>query len=190
MKTRAAVLWGIGEKWEVEELEIDDPKAGEVMVQMTASGLCHSDAHLVTGDLPVPLPMVGGHEGAGVIHKVGPGVTDVAEGDPVVLSFLPACGRCTYCARGMSNLCDLGGAIMLGPQLDGTYRLRGRGEEIGQVCMLGTFSEYAVVPIASTVAVDPDIPLDRAAPPWSGAGSPPATAPRCAPRNSRPVMLR
>jgi NDMA-dependent alcohol dehydrogenase len=163
MKTRAAVLWGLGEKWEVEELDIDDPKAGEVMVKLTASGLCHSDAHLVTGDLPVPLPMVGGHEGAGVIHKVGPGVTDVAEGDPVVLSFLPACGRCTYCARGMSNLCDLGGAIMLGPQLDGTYRLRGRGEEIGQACMLGTFSEYAVVPVASTVAVDPGIPLDRAA---------------------------
>lgn len=163
MKTKAAVLWGLGEKWEVEELDLDDPKAGEVMVKMTAAGLCHSDEHLVTGDIPIPFPVVGGHEGAGVIHKVGPGVTEVEEGDPVVLSFLPACGHCSYCAKGMTNLCDLGGSIILGPQIDGTYRFHGRGEDIGQMCVLGTFSEYTVVPIASVVKIDKGFPLDKAA---------------------------
>jgi NDMA-dependent alcohol dehydrogenase len=163
MKTKAAVLWGLGEKWQVEELDLDDPKPGEVMVKLTASGLCHSDEHLVTGDIPIPFPVVGGHEGAGIIHKVGAGVTDVEEGDPVVLSFLPACGRCSYCARGMTNLCDMGASIILGPQLDGTYRFHGRGQDIGQMCVLGTFSEYTVVPVASVVKIDQGFPLDRAA---------------------------
>ena len=163
MKTKAAVLWGLGEKWQVDELDLDDPKPGEVMVKLTASGLCHSDEHLVTGDIPIPFPVVGGHEGAGIIHKVGAGVTEVEEGDPVVLSFLPACGRCSYCARGMTNLCDMGASIVLGPQLDGTYRFHGRGEDIGQMCVLGTFSEYTVVPVASVVKIDQGFPLDRAA---------------------------
>lgn len=163
MKTRAAVLWGLGEKWEVEELELDDPKAGEVMVKLTASGLCHSDEHLVTGDIPIPFPVVGGHEGAGRVVQVGPGVTELEVGDPVVLSFLPACGRCHYCAQGHTNLCDLGGSIILGPQIDGTYRFHGRGEDIGQMCVLGTFSEYTVVPVASTVKIDEGFPLDKAA---------------------------
>jgi S-(hydroxymethyl)glutathione dehydrogenase/alcohol dehydrogenase len=163
MRTKAAVLWGLGEKWEVEEVELDDPKAGEVMVKLTASGLCHSDEHLVTGDIPIPFPVVGGHEGAGTVVQVGPGVTDVEVGDPVVLSFLPACGRCTYCAKGLSNLCDLGGSIILGPQIDGTYRFHARGEDVGQMCVLGTFSEYTVVPAASTVKIDQGFPLDKAA---------------------------
>jgi NDMA-dependent alcohol dehydrogenase len=163
LKTRAAVLRGIGQKWEIEELDLDDPKAGEVLVKITAAGLCHSDAHFVTGDLPIPFPVVGGHEGAGVVHEIGPGVTEVSVGDPVVLSFIPSCGRCSYCARGMMNLCDLGGAIMQGPQLDGTYRFHSRGEGIGQVSLLGTFSEYTVVPIASVVKVDQGLALDKAA---------------------------
>ena len=132
------------------------------MVKLTASGLCHSDYHLVTGDIPVPFPVIGGHEGAGVVAAVGPGVTDVAEGDSVVLSFLPACGKCSYCARGMTNLCDLGAAIIQGPQLDGTYRFHTRGAGVGQMCLLGTFSEYTVVPTASVVKVDAGTRLDRA----------------------------
>lgn len=163
MKTRAAILWGLGEKWEVEEVELDDPQAGEVMVKLTASGLCHSDEHLVTGDIPIPFPVVGGHEGAGTVVQVGPGVTELEVGDPVVLSFLPSCGRCSYCARGMTNLCDLGGSIILGPQIDGTYRFHARGEDVGQMCVLGTFSEYTVVPVASTVKIDEGFPLDKAA---------------------------
>lgn len=163
MKTKAAVLWGQHQKWEVEEVELDPPKAGEVLVKLTASGLCHSDEHLVTGDIPIPFPVVGGHEGAGTVVEVGEGVTDVEVGDSVVLSFLPACGRCSYCARGMTNLCDLGGSIILGPQLDGTYRFHARGEDVGQMCVLGTFSEYTVVPMASVVKVDDGMALDKAA---------------------------
>ncbi|MCV7347270.1 NDMA-dependent alcohol dehydrogenase [Mycolicibacterium rhodesiae] len=163
MKTRAAVLWGLHHKWEVEEVELDGPKQDEVLVRLTASGLCHSDDHLVTGDMPMQLPVVGGHEGAGVVVDVGPGVHDVAEGDPVVLSFIPACGRCDPCARGMSNLCVLGAAIIAGPQLDGTFRFHARGRELGQMCVLGTFSEYTVVPASSVVTVDPSVALDTAA---------------------------
>lgn len=163
MKTRAAVLWGLHQKWEVEELELDGPKAQEVLVKLTASGLCHSDDHLVTGDMPMNLPVVGGHEGAGVVTEIGPGVSEVEVGDHVVLSFIPACGRCRECARGRSNLCVYGAAIVAGPQLDGTFRFHGRGHDIGQMCVLGTFSEYTVVPISSVVKVDNDIPLDKAA---------------------------
>ncbi|CAN5792156.1 NDMA-dependent alcohol dehydrogenase [soil metagenome] len=163
MKTKAAVLWGLHQKWEVEEVELDRPKAAEVLVKLTASGLCHSDDHLVTGDMPMRLPVVGGHEGAGVVVEVGQGVTEVAEGDSVVLSFIPACGRCTPCARGMSNLCVLGAAIVAGPQLDGTFRFHARGQDLSQMCVLGTFSEYTVVPMASVVKVDPGTALDTAA---------------------------
>jgi NDMA-dependent alcohol dehydrogenase len=159
MKTEAAVLWGLNQPWSVEEVELDGPSEGEVLVRLASSGLCHSDEHLVTGDIPIPFPVVGGHEGAGVVEEVGPNVREVAPGDHVVLSFLPSCGRCTWCAGGHTNLCDLGANIILGPQLDGTYRFHARGEDIGQMCMLGTFSPYTVVPAASLVTIDDDIPL-------------------------------
>jgi NDMA-dependent alcohol dehydrogenase len=163
MKTKAAVLWGLNEKWQIEDVELDAPKESEVLVKLTASGLCHSDEHLVTGDIPMPFPVVGGHEGAGVVVETGSMVTHVAEGDSVVLSFLPSCGRCSYCARGMQNLCDLGAFLINGPQLDGTYRFHGRGQGLGQMCLLGTFSEYTVVPAASVVKVDNGTALDKAA---------------------------
>lgn len=163
MKTRAAVLWELGGKWEVEEVELDPPESGEVLVKLTASGLCHSDEHLITGDLPFPLPVVGGHEGAGKVVEVGEGVTDIEVGDSVVLTFLPSCGHCSYCVRGMTNVCDLGAALMMGPQLDGTHRFHARGEDLGQMCLLGTFSEYTVVPTASVVKVDDGTALDKAA---------------------------
>jgi S-(hydroxymethyl)glutathione dehydrogenase/alcohol dehydrogenase len=162
MKTKAAILWGVNQKWEVEEVDLDGPKEGEVLVKMTASGLCHSDHHTVTGDLPAPLPMVGGHEGAGVVVEVGAGVKEIADGNHVVLTFQPACGRCRPCARGMSNLCDLGAKIMKGPQLDGTFRFHARGMDIGQMLLLGTFSEYAVVPTASVIKLDDAVALDTA----------------------------
>ncbi len=163
MRTTAAVLWEPGGKWEVEEVELDGPRAGEVLVELTASGLCHSDEHLVTGDLPVAYPMVGGHEGAGRVIEIGAGVTEVAVGDPVVMTFLPSCGRCPYCARGLPNLCNDGAGATLGPQLDGTYRFHARGEEVGQMCLLGTFARHTVVPVNSVVKIDEGFPLDLAA---------------------------
>lgn len=163
MKTTAAVLWEQGGKWEVEEVELDPPNAGEVMVELAASGLCHSDEHMVTGDLPVSYPMVGGHEGAGRVIEIGPGVTDVEVGDPVVMTFLPSCGRCSYCVRGYTSLCDDGAGATLGPQLDGTYRFHARGEDIGQMCLLGTFAKHTVVPVKSVVKIDEGFPLHLAA---------------------------
>lgn len=163
MRTTAAVLWETGGKWEVEEVELDPPGPGEVLVELAASGLCHSDEHLLTGDLPAGLPMVGGHEGAGRVQEVGPGVTDVAVGDPVVMTFLPSCGRCSYCVRGYTALCDDGAGATLGPQLDGTYRFHARGEDIGQMCLLGTFAQHTVAPVKSVVKIDEGFPLHLAA---------------------------
>jgi S-(hydroxymethyl)glutathione dehydrogenase/alcohol dehydrogenase len=153
----------VGGKWEVEEVELDPPGPGEVLIELVASGLCHSDEHMVTGDLPVAFPVIGGHEGAGRVLQIGPGVTDVVTGDPVVLTFLPSCGRCSYCVRGHTALCDDGAGAMLGPQLDGTYRFHARGEDLGQMCLLGTFARHTVVPVKSVVKIDEGIPLELAA---------------------------
>src|SRR5579859_7823219 len=98
MKTRAAVLRGIGQDFEVTELDLDGPKAGEVLIRYVAAGLCHSDEHLRSGDLPPRFPIVGGHEGAGIIEEVGPGVTRLKPGDHVICSFLPVCGHCRWCS--------------------------------------------------------------------------------------------
>ncbi|MFC4942685.1 NDMA-dependent alcohol dehydrogenase [Pseudonocardia sp. GCM10023141] len=163
MKTTAAVLWELGGKWEVEEVELDPPGPGEVLVELTASGLCHSDEHLVTGDIPISFPMIGGHEGAGRVLEIGPGVTDVEVGDPVVMTFLPSCGRCNNCVRGWTSLCDDGAGATLGPQLDGTYRFHARGEDVGQMCLLGTFAKHTVVPVKSVVKIDEGFPLHLAA---------------------------
>jgi S-(hydroxymethyl)glutathione dehydrogenase/alcohol dehydrogenase len=162
MKMNAAVLWEAGTDWSVEEVELDPPRDGEVLVSFTATGLCHSDHHVRVGDMPVNLPIVGGHEGAGVVVEVGPGVRDLNVGDHVVGSFLPACGRCRWCARGQQNLCDLGALLMEGCQLDGTFRRHGRGRDIGAASFLGTFAQYGTVPETSLVKIDDDLPLSRA----------------------------
>jgi len=157
------VLRELGGRWEVEEVELDPPGPGEVLVEIAASGLCHSDEHLVTGDLPVAFPMVGGHEGAGRVLEAGPGVTEVEVGDPVVMTFLPSCGRCSYCVRGWTSLCNDGAGATLGPQLDGTYRFHSRGADVGQMCLLGTFARHTVVPVKSVVTIDEGFPLHLAA---------------------------
>ena len=164
MKTQAAVLWDYGRDWEIEELTLDDPKPGEVLVRLAASGLCHSDEHVRIGDLPMEaLPAIGGHEGAGVVEAVGPGVRSVAEGDHVVLSFIPACGRCHWCAIGRENLCEKGAGTQVGLQQDGTARHHVGGHDARLMCQLGTFSPYTVVHEDSVVKIDDDIPLDKAA---------------------------
>jgi NDMA-dependent alcohol dehydrogenase len=163
MKTRAAILWEPNTPWSIEEIELDDPKAGEVQVKLVASGMCHSDEHLVTQDLPFPPPIIGGHEGAGVVIKVGPGVTSLAEGDHVVFGFIPACGRCAKCSTGHQNLCDMGQYMGTGKQIsDLTARHHARGQDLSLMCLLGTFAEHTVVNEASCIKIEKDIPLDKA----------------------------
>ena len=100
METEAAILWGMGQDWKVETIELDPPKTGEVLVRIAASGMCHSDEHMRTGDLGGIYPVIGGHEGAGVVEEVGPGVEGLNPGDHVVFGFVPACGKCPSCAAG------------------------------------------------------------------------------------------
>src|SRR6185369_6851968 len=161
MRTRAAVLRGTGQNFEITELELDPPKAGEVLIRYVAAGLCHSDEHLRHGDIVPRFPIVGGHEGAGIIEEVGAGVTRLQPGDHVICSFRPVCGHCRWCSTGKSNLCDMGATILDGCLPDGTYRFHGGGEDFGGMCMLGTFSERAVISEHSAIKVDPDLPLDK-----------------------------
>lgn len=162
MKTSAAIMWEVGQPWSVEEIDLDPPRAGEVLVRYEASGLCHSDDHIRTGDVPASLPMVGGHEGAGVVEEVGTGVTRFEAGDHVVTSFIPSCGYCRWCASGQSNLCDLGAMVLEGAMADGSYRRHARGQGIGAMCLVGSFAQHATVMEASLVKIDDHIPLDRA----------------------------
>jgi NDMA-dependent alcohol dehydrogenase len=163
MKTKAAVLYSQPGKWEVTEVDLDEPQANEVLVKMSAAGLCHSDDHMCTGDMPsMKLPIAGGHEGAGIIEAVGPNVTNVAPGDHVVLQFIPGCGRCRWCASGQQNLCDSGAMLLAGCQLDGTFRMHKDGQDIGQMAMVSTFSQYSIVPNISCVKIADDIPMEVA----------------------------
>lgn len=165
MKTKGALLWGINEPWSVEEIELGDPVAGEVQIRMEAAGMCHSDHHIVTGATPMlAYPAMGGHEGSGVITKVGEGVTDLEVGDHVVLSFVPACGKCPSCVVGRSNLCDLGAGLLSGQAIaDGTYRIQARGQNVIPMVLLGTFSPYMTVNQTQVVKIDKDIPFELAA---------------------------
>jgi NDMA-dependent alcohol dehydrogenase len=168
VKTKGAVLWGVNEDWKVEEIEVGDPVAGEVQIQLAASGLCHSDEHVRIGDIPLVepggFPFLGGHEGAGVVTKVGPGVTSVAEGDHAVLGFIPSCGRCPSCSSGHQNLCDNGATLLTGQSIaDGTYRSSVGGKNLSPMCLLGTFSPYVTVHESSVIKIENDIPLDKAA---------------------------
>ena len=162
MQTEAAILWEPGKPWSVETIELDPPKAGEVLVELVASGMCHSDDHAKTGDLPAITPLIGGHEGAGIVMEVGEGVTSVEPGDHVVFSFVPACGQCPSCADGHSNLCDNGAALLVGAQLDGTSRHHAQGQDIWTMVCLGTFAKHTVVNEMSCVKIEKDIPLELA----------------------------
>lgn len=162
MKTTAAVLLEAGKPFELMELNLDGPGPGEVLIKYTAAGLCHSDLHLTDGDLPPRYPIVGGHEGSGIIEDVGPGVTKVKPGDHVVCSFIPSCGTCRYCSTGRQNLCDMGATILDGCMPDGSFRLHSGGTDFGAVCMLGTFSERATISEHSVVKVDDWLPLETA----------------------------
>ncbi|WP_028477325.1 NDMA-dependent alcohol dehydrogenase [Nocardia sp. CNY236] len=165
MKTKGAVLWGIDQPWSVEEIEIGDPVAGEVKIRLETAGMCHSDHHIVTGATPMPaFPVMGGHEGAGVITELGPNCPpDLQVGDHVILSFIPACGRCPACVAGHMALCDLGMGLLLGQSIsDGTYRIQARGQNVIPICLLGTFAPYITVHHTSVVKIDPSIPFEVA----------------------------
>lgn len=169
---------GLDQAWDVAEIEVDDPKAGEVLVRWTVAGMCHSDEHLVTGDLVPPkeawpmmgiddfFPIVGGHEGAGVVEAVGDGVSTLAPGDHVAASFIPACGRCHYCSSGRQYLCNSGaGAFLTGMITDGTsrHRLAEGKADLRLFAKLGTFAEYSCVGESQIVKVEPDLPFDAVA---------------------------
>ena len=163
--TRAAVLWNIGEDWKIEEVELDDPKSTDVLVKMKVAGMCHSDEHAVTGDLPLALPVIGGHEGAGVVEAVGDQVTTLKPGDHVSMSFIPSCGRCKWCATGRQYLCDEG-AKLFNPGMMSDDRIAhhvkdpdGNMVPVGRYTQLGTFSEHVLVSENSLVKVDDDLPF-------------------------------
>jgi S-(hydroxymethyl)glutathione dehydrogenase/alcohol dehydrogenase len=163
VKTQAAILRKPGTPWEIAELDLDPPKDGEVLVRFEAAGLCHSDEHIRAGEAPVRMPLVGGHEGAGVVEAVGSGVTRVAPGDHLVCSFVPICGSCDYCSTGRQGLCDAGKNVGVGALNDDTFRFHSGDEDFGGMCMLGTFSQFAVVTEWSCVKIDPEVPLELAA---------------------------
>lgn len=164
MKIRAALLQGQHHPFQIEELDLQNPRAGEVRVGVKAVGVCHSDWHLVTGATKHPMPVVPGHEGAGIVEAVGDGVTDLSPGDHVILNWAPACGSCFYCRQNQTNLCDTYTApIWAGTMLDGTTRLRHRGATVYSYCGLAAFAEKTVVIRQSCVKIPQQIPFEIAA---------------------------
>ena len=173
MKSRGAILHDVGGPWSVEEFELDPPRAGEVLVEMAAAGLCHSDDHILKGDmaapnetlralgLPTMFPTIGGHEGSGVVREVGDGVTDFTPGDHVVMSFVAVCGQCRWCASGMEYICDMGASVLTpGMPTDGTYRHHtAAGKPLGHIAKVGAFAEHTVVSTNSLVKIEPHLPL-------------------------------
>ncbi|MBI5928119.1 MAG: Zn-dependent alcohol dehydrogenase [Chloroflexi bacterium] len=160
MKIQAAVLYEPKTPFVIEELTLQEPRAGEVLVKVAACGVCHSDYHLVAGTTKHPMPVVCGHEGAGVVEAVGTGVTRVRPGEHVTLSWSPDCGECFYCQHGQPNLCDtFTGPIWAGTMLDGTPRLYRGKQPVYHYCGLATFAEYVVVPQQSCIPIAPNIPL-------------------------------
>ncbi|APV51145.1 alcohol dehydrogenase [Betaproteobacteria bacterium GR16-43] len=173
MKIRAAVLNAIGNKGPyaqtkpltIEEIELKPPGYGEILIRIGAAGLCHSDLSVINGDRPRPMPMALGHEAAGVVEELGPGVSDLKKGDHVVLVFVPSCGHCAPCAEGRPALCEPGAvANTAGTLLSGERRIfRGDGSIVNHHLGCSAFATHAVVSRNSVVKVHPDLPLDEAA---------------------------
>ncbi|MBU6215630.1 MAG: NDMA-dependent alcohol dehydrogenase [Acidobacteria bacterium] len=166
-KTNAAVLWGPNQDWTIEEIVLDDPGPGEIRVRTAVAGMCHSDEHVVQGDMMIPhFPFVGGHEGAGEVVEVGPGVTSVQPGDHVAMSFIPSCGRCKWCSTGRQNLCDEGAKLFdthMMTRTEGTHSHTIGETDVARFAQLGTFSEQLLLSENSVVRIEPDLPFDVAA---------------------------
>ncbi|QLL06364.1 NDMA-dependent alcohol dehydrogenase [Mycobacterium vicinigordonae] len=162
MKTNAAILHSVPGQWSIEAVDLADPQEGQLQVEMRCAGLCHSDYHQLKGEIVPPVfPWCGGHEGSGVVEKVGPGVLGFSVGDHVALSFIPSCGTCRWCAEGMQNLCDSGASIMSMNQDRSPMSLN--GTPVAQTALVGAFSEHVVVPVESCVKITSDIPFGPAA---------------------------
>ena len=161
LAVKAAVLYGFDEPLVVEEVELDPPKPGEVSVRMAASGVCHSDLHVVQGIHPTSLPVILGHEGAGVVEQVGTGVSHVKPGDHVMLTWLPYCGVCRQCARGKPNLCE-DVAWYDATLEDGTCRFHRNGAPIHHY-NTSSFAARSVVPARTAIPVDRSLPLTQLA---------------------------
>jgi len=164
MKTQAAVLWEPGGPVEILEVDLAAPQEGEVLVRIAACGICHSDLHVVDGHLPEPLPLVLGHEAAGVVEETGPGVRSLEAGDHVVLALVPSCGQCEECRRGRPNFCTLGARMAAeGTLADGTSRLSLNGRMLHHFNSISAFAGHAVVPESAAVKIRDDVALDSAA---------------------------
>jgi S-(hydroxymethyl)glutathione dehydrogenase / alcohol dehydrogenase len=164
MKTQAGVLWEPGRPVEILEVDLAGPKEGEVLVEIAACGLCATDLHVVDGDLPEPLPLVLGHEAAGIVVEVGEGVATVAPGDHVVLALVPSCGDCAECRRGRPNFCELGARMAAeGTLADGTSRLSVNGTTLRHFNSISSFAGHAVVPASTAVRIRDDVALDAVA---------------------------
>jgi S-(hydroxymethyl)glutathione dehydrogenase/alcohol dehydrogenase len=161
---RAAVLERVGGPLElVDDLQVASPREGEVRVRITHCGVCHSDLHIIDGSLTFPLPVVPGHEAAGVVDRVGEGVRHLAEGDRVVLTCRPPCGTCYWCRRSEAFLCSGSTAWATGALEDGSTRLERGGETVYRGVGVGGFAEYVTIDANGAIAVPPDTPLDLAA---------------------------
>jgi alcohol dehydrogenase len=173
MKTRAAVLYAMGNPapyaqsrpLHVEELTLNGPETGEVLVEIAAAGLCHSDLSVIDGSRPRVMPMVLGHEASGIVRDIGPDVREFAVGDHVVFSFTPNCGHCIPCAEGRPALCENGArSNTAGSLLRGSRHFHGAdGGELHHHLGVSAFSQYTVAAQESLVKIDPEIPLDKAA---------------------------
>lgn len=164
MRIRAAVLRQPGGPLAIEEIELDAPKAYEVLVRIAACGICASDLHVLHGDLPEPMPLVLGHEASGVVEKVGPGVGSLSPGDHVVLSIVCACGSCAACTSGRPHLCSVSGQMAgSGTLADGTSRMHSAGEVIHHFNSVSGFAERVVVPQSGAIRIPAEIDLETAA---------------------------
>ncbi len=162
--SKGAVHVGLDQPLEIrDDIEVAAPKTGELKVRIVASGVCHSDLSVQNGTIPLPPPIVLGHEGAGIIEEVGPDTSGFAVGDHVVLTFVPECQQCFFCKRGQGFMCEQSAALNMGGMLDGTKRLSSGGTPLSQMAGCGTFSELTVVPSISAVKIDKEIPLKSAA---------------------------
>lgn len=159
---KGAVLRGMNQPFTIEELEWEDLRDDDVAVRVVACGVCHSDWHNVNGNYPTQYPVLTGHEGTGIVEKVGQAVTRVKEGDHVVMSWMPSCGHCPSCISGQGQLCDRGGNLLTGVRDDGTYRIHDKkGANVGQFAFLGAFGEYVVIPEVGCIVVDKSLDLAK-----------------------------